>query len=360
MPGDESMLSVALGVAIGVTFVFMLFSLFLSTLLEAISSMFKLRGRALRTTIAQLIDDPEHDAGRGRFGVGGQRIATAADGGADAPAAGAAPVAPGTPLTFASVFCHPLVGGADPKAKPSYVPSSNFSTALVYALRADGAGDVMKQLELRILSLPQGQLRDALHTALLEAEGSLHHFKAGVERWYEHAIDRLAGQYKRFIQAATFVLGLAVAAAFNIDAVAIAKRLYVDPMLRKALEQQASDYVSNPPPQLVAQAASAPELDAAAAVTPDFNAHLAAARQAREDLLNAVPFVANENRPNTWAGFVASAKANGIGWLITALAGMLGGPFWFELLQKFVSLRGAGPKPAGTATPPSRKDEQSA
>ncbi len=34
------------------------------------------------------------------------------------------------------------------------------------------------------------------------------------------------------------------------------------------------------------------------------------------------------------------------GWLITALAGMLGAPFWFDLLGKVISIRNAGPKPA--------------
>lgn len=32
-----------------------------------------------------------------------------------------------------------------------------------------------------------------------------------------------------------------------------------------------------------------------------------------------------------------------LGWLITALATLFGAPFWFDTLQKFVRLRGAGP-----------------
>ena len=39
-----------------------------------------------------------------------------------------------------------------------------------------------------------------------------------------------------------------------------------------------------------------------------------------------------------------------IGWLITGLAVALGAPFWFDLLNKLVNLRGAGPRPA-PATP---------
>jgi hypothetical protein len=33
------------------------------------------------------------------------------------------------------------------------------------------------------------------------------------------------------------------------------------------------------------------------------------------------------------------------GWLITALALSLGAPFWFDLLNKIIQLRGTGPKP---------------
>jgi hypothetical protein len=34
-----------------------------------------------------------------------------------------------------------------------------------------------------------------------------------------------------------------------------------------------------------------------------------------------------------------------LGWLLTAAALTLGAPFWFDLLQKFVNIRGAGGKP---------------
>ena len=40
-----------------------------------------------------------------------------------------------------------------------------------------------------------------------------------------------------------------------------------------------------------------------------------------------------------------------VGWLLTGAALTLGAPFWFDLLNKFVNLRGAGVKPK-------RQDEQ--
>ena len=33
------------------------------------------------------------------------------------------------------------------------------------------------------------------------------------------------------------------------------------------------------------------------------------------------------------------------GWLLTALAESLGAPFWFDLLGKFLNIRGAGTRP---------------
>jgi len=34
-----------------------------------------------------------------------------------------------------------------------------------------------------------------------------------------------------------------------------------------------------------------------------------------------------------------------VGWLITAMSTLFGAPFWFDLLQTVISLKGAGPSP---------------
>jgi hypothetical protein len=241
----------------------------------------------------------------------------------------------------------------DVKSKPSYVSAQNFSSALLYALRSDGGGvgRTLEQVAQRVAALPEGQLRKALLTALLEAQGDLDAFKHGIERWYDHAMDRLGGYYKRYSQAATFVLGLALAATFNIDAVAIGKQLYVDPIMRQALERQAVAYLANPAPP----AASAPAAPAASApeTAEDFDRRVEAVKAARGQLLDAVPFVTGTPRPHGPHALGASL----VGWLITALAGLLGAPFWFQLLQRFVNLRGAGAKPAAATR---KKDPEDA
>ena len=53
--------------------------------------------------------------------------------------------------------------------------------------------------------------------------------------------------------------------------------------------------------------------------------------------------------PGRWiAWFVSQVPGGVVGWLITALAGMLGAPFWFDLLNKLINIRNAGPKPEST------------
>jgi hypothetical protein len=55
-----------------------------------------------------------------------------------------------------------------------------------------------------------------------------------------------------------------------------------------------------------------------------------------------------------WTGFSESdPRGHGLGltlmvlgWLITAGATMFGAPFWFDILQRFVQLRGSGRPPA--------------
>ena len=37
------------------------------------------------------------------------------------------------------------------------------------------------------------------------------------------------------------------------------------------------------------------------------------------------------------------------GWLVTAISVLFGAPFWFDLLQRLVNLRGTGRKPAAAA-----------
>src|SRR5208282_1737985 len=54
--------------------------------------------------------------------------------------------------------------------------------------------------------------------------------------WFDSAMDRVGGAYKRWTQLVSFIVALILAAALNIDAVAVAKALWVQPKLAEQLK----------------------------------------------------------------------------------------------------------------------------
>ena len=381
------MLGPVVDVVIGLVFTYLLFALLLSTLLEAAAGWFKLRAARLEQAFVQLLQDPAGGADRSvlaRWLSGlGWRPSVDAD-----PKARKAPpeetltpeeleaatervsgdLGPYFDLHYTDVYNHPLVGGGD-RSRPSYVPAQSFASALIATLQAGASGKAWAQVEQAIDALPPGKLREALVTAANEAEGDWDAFKAGVERWYDTAMDRLSGQYKRYTQLVTFLMGLVLAVCFNVNSVTIVTRLYQDRDLRETMVRQAQTYVAQ---DAKAKAEAAAAADAAPDPLLEAKQKQAAFEKARSDLLANAPvgwasdlakartdFAAAKPavQPSRWdwtVWFLLQVPAWLPGWLITALACMLGAPFWFDLLNKLVNVRNTGPKPESGADTPGR------
>lgn len=313
--------------AIGLVLVFLLFSILLTVLMEIVSSLLGLRAKALENAIIKLIEDPKTTksvlgAAGGMFGASkaalpAHRANVAAASGIAAPA-----------LPYTKVYNHPMVAGISGANKPSYVPGSNFASALVQVLITLGGGTGFASVAAAVAALPAGNLRTALETLLGEAAGDLDRLRAGVEHWYDSAMDRLTGGYKRFTQILTFVFGLGLAVAFNVDTVAIGQTLYVEPTLRAKMAAVA---------QLEVKAAAPAK--PGAALSQQFPAFT----KAEKDL--------EDTQLIGWRGGLGEfSLLVGLGWLITALTGLLGAPFWFDTLKGLVNIRGAGPKPDSSTT----------
>lgn len=68
-----------------------------------------------------------------------------------------------------------------------------------------------------------------------EKEKDLAVARTFVESWFNNSMDRLSGWYKRRSQIIAFFIGLALAIFLNIDSVAIAQELWIDPTMRAAI-----------------------------------------------------------------------------------------------------------------------------
>ena len=287
---------------------------------------------------------------------------------------------------------------------PSYIPAANFAQAVFQLARADGqaANSMTPNATLAIGDLrnwvasgPADKLKLAVQSALDTADGDLHAAQAALEKWYDSAMERVAGAYKGRTQIWLLLIGFAVAAVMNIDAVTVMQRLSTDDQLRDAVVAQAGSTLAacekdpskcalapkdaapapapTPGPTATATtAASSPAPSAtpapAAAPTPAANASADIATQM--DAIKAInaqmteigwPIGWENGKPEPQFSLLAAGTANqqpaalwqamGFwqraewwlaivgGWLITGIGVTFGAPFWFDLLNRFMVVR---------------------
>lgn len=318
-----------LNVAIGLAFVYLLLSLLVSTAVEMGAGMKNWRGIHLSAAISQLLDSTT------------------------------------LPDLAKKVMGNALVSGSSPRP-PSYVSARNFSMALFDALQNGSQAPMFSQIESTVAALPPGPFRNSLAALITAAAGDLDTLRKGVETWYDDAMDRLSGSYKRHTQTWAFGIGLALAVLLNVDSITLARTLWADPDMRTAAAAAADQYIKDNPQLPVVQKSEAPpgELSTqngtppVAAPTP---AQMTANAQA---LVDSIPVPIGWDSKDgvkirgIFDGSVTMKKAwlclwTVIGWMITAAAVSLGSPFWFDMLKDLLNLRNSGPKPARSdATPP--------
>ncbi len=216
------------------------------------------------------------------------------------------------------VYQHALVnprssGAADGSAAaaivPSYIDPRSFAIALIDSIQKVPEG--FQHLRERIDGLPDRQLRTLLQGIWDRADGKVENVEAALARWFDGGMNRVSGVYKRQAQLFTFLIALVIAGLFNVDSFHLFKTLWVHP-------------------------------GAAASITAGHTAESAAKAL---DALFALPV--GWDRAPASAG---TALFLFCGWLVTAISVLFGAPFWFDLLQRLVNLRGTGNKPAPAMT----------
>jgi len=298
-----------LDVAIGLATLFFLLSTALSAINEGISNFLGWRAKTLEDGLRKLVSEKPGKGGvRSWFG----RVEKEAD----------------DPV-LTTLWDHwrmkALVRNPESKlrrrARPSYLPPRAFSLALAETLAASANKDdptkpsPWEQADNEILEgvlaaatvLPEGQLRNVVNKAAVNAHQSLDGFRLQVEHLFNDSMERASGWYKRKVQTMLLVLATVVVIGLNVDTVHVTTSLLNNAPLREAVAARASD-------------SGTPE-DAAAAIDKieELNLPVGWGANAPDSVLEAIP-----------------------GWLIAIAALNLGAPFWFDLLSRFSRLRGSG------------------
>jgi len=278
--------STILDAAIGMVFIYLLASLVVSAANELIASMLKLRAKNLFSGIKKLLQEEDKST-----------------------------------LT-STLYRHPLISGLAKKGgKPSYIPSRTFVLAFLDVIAPVDADTrrTMDKIQSAINNLPE-PLKKALTTLFDEAGHDVEQFKSQLEIWFNNTMERVSGWYKRRTQWIQLGFAIGFAICLNIDSVHIGQTLFaVHSPLREALVEQAKPFLAS---------------------HNDTLEHVTAA-------------ISTVSLPIGWAEFhwkglnktSADILCRFPGWLITALAVSLGAPFWFDLLNKFINIRGSGKAP---------------
>ena len=202
-------------------------------------------------------------------------------------------------------------------------------------------------------ALPAGDLQKILLTLFDDAKGNADKLKENIEVWFNNSMDRVNGWYKRRSQLVIAILGVGVAIALNIDTILILRHLQTYPAVRQAVSHQAIQFAQKTPrPAEGAPAAADPaglveQFDALQTKLTELSVPIGWVSKA-----NAVQDQNGQVLPTNLTTFFDCLKQHTLGWLLTALAATLGAPFWFDMLNRVISIRAAGKPPEEEPRPP--------
>jgi len=295
---------------------YLVLSLFCTTVNELIATLLKLRAKSLRSTLAKLIDD---EGLRKEFYCHGlidsAKVATAAGDASSAKTGGATAVE---------------------NDHPAYLSPRSVAMALLDAAVYRDTGDLdaipnFENAKAAVLKLPDCNVRDALISCVAQAGGDMIKLRDAVASWFDSSMDRLSGSYKRKIQWISVFVGLTLAALFNADTLQVGAALWNDSSLGAAVGQAATQIVND---KVVIEKGK--PVNRKCDSQPDPIACQTANLRQLNDRLRPLP-LGWMHRPASLEDWVWKF----LGIVATTIALTLGAPFWFDLLTRFVDLRGA-------------------
>lgn len=212
-----------------------------------------------------------------------------------------------------ALYCHALVNPRDDgtapvqsalENKPSYISPKHFSMALVDIIQT--VPNNWEQLGRDIDAMDDPQVRAVLQSIYLRAGGNMERFQQYLANWFDNTMERVSGTYKRRSAMISLLISLAISVTFNIDSIHLFSTLWQQPALAAQLKLSE------------------------AAISGDVLASL-----------RTLPVGWETFPPKLDTSFLVQVA----GWLLTAASSMFGAPFWFDLFQRLVNMRGTGGKP---------------
>ncbi len=356
--------SLTLDVIISIVFIFLLYSFLATTILEMIASAFRFRSKLLVWGLYRMLEDDETNVTFGNkvknffqfiflrnllvrtFKTGSLQeaffrhpaIKYLARGNTSSPSSI-------TPADFSNTMIDIMVeyGGKWTRLEsvqsfiehdPS-VTQNSYKEITINNRTIRIGNDTLKQLKL----------------FFMESGNNLDSFKKLLEQWFNNTMDRVTGWYKAHVQWLLFVIGLGLAIGFNVDIIKIKDILVTNESARsmfkpfveetyKSWNNESATFTLGDTNKNATDTTYIKALKKIITDVTNANKILGLGWNCKDsttakDSLSKKNIKKNETK-DCWDLFWGGI----LGWLITAIAISFGAPFWFDLLNKLVMLRG--------------------
>jgi hypothetical protein len=219
----------------------------------------------------------------------------------------------------------------------------------------NASGQTLSVADLLSMSPVDPSIKKVVAPLAVAAGNDIDKFRQLVESWFDSAMQRVSGWYKKRIQLITLLVAAAVCLLINADTLSIADTLWSNPTVRTQLAGAAKSVG----PLKVGQTAKPPGANVTNAASTIPTVDPSTLKQS-ESLAASLIGWHGPILP-TMKGYDSNDVhrfPNGgewvwklVGILISAIAVSLGAPFWFDTLNRIMNIRGAGGSPVEAGAP---------
>jgi hypothetical protein len=193
-------------------------------------------------------------------------------------------------------------------------------------------------LRQAVLGLQNDKLKRALLPLVDAAGDNASQARENIEKWFDSAMDRVSGWYKRRVQWIVVFLGLLLAILSNADTITIADALSRDVSMRNSLVAAAQAYAQTNP-ATSSSASPDPSSTIASCKKDAGSPECRVSRNLTEIQRLGLPVGWDRSDPRRVPDNFPGWLIKALGILLTTFAISLGAPFWFDVLNKIIVVR---------------------
>jgi len=315
--------------SISLIFLFLLFSLFVSWIMQFIASRYNRKGRHLKKMLYLLL------------------------GGDD------------TINWTSRLYNHPLIESLSVKYNriTSFIPEETFAEVIndllveqgrEYTIRQDpetreyvyseDKGEYADDLKKGLKNMPESDLKRTLQMFYDQSGEKIEVFTEAVRNWYKEYMTRVNHTYGRKLRTPLIIIGCTIALFFNIDFFHISTRLWVDANLREGVVAAAESFHANNPDlnTLDLNKKFFKDYENSLDLPIGWGEEVKKAELKQKDYYNKnmigragqILKYYQEEKSTVWLIIVKL-----FGFLLSGFIVSFGAPFWFDLLKKAISFK---------------------